>query len=58
MTVQETKWNEVAVSEAIESAANTETSLRLDTSELIDYVNNYVYISKCIRGPGAESPHL
>ena len=49
MTVQETKWSEAAVSEAIERAAKsngiryTATSLRLDTSGLIDdYVNDYI----------------
>ena len=46
MTVQETKWSEAAVSEAIESTAKAMgyDTLKLHyTSELIeDYVNNYI----------------
>ena len=46
MTVQETKWSEAAVSEAIESTVKAMgyDTLKLHyTSELIeDYVNNYI----------------
>jgi len=45
MTVQETKWSEAAVSEALESAtkAMRYDTLKPDTSELIeDYVNDYI----------------